>query len=1343
MIGVPKKAIKKFTKPSHREIVVGILLAYGLFPKTNDGVAKAKKFVEGLDEWIAPSDLPDYYDDIESDLMTGKTTPKILNIIDILEEFYGFQQPVKTVQAEVVVEEEPTSIVPANPVPVNSDPRVYDRVDKYIDDLKEETTANFNKAVDELEDNQKKFFEELEQKNREFFEKAKFKKNVVNVPLPDYLKGSSGFGKGLPPALYTKGMDGRYPLTFQNDLDHAVWYAGGTPKRPGGRSDKQKKVREWLYSLGLTYDDIVLHRKKIIQAIRKQIEVLSSLSGGLQSNDIYVPSVDQSFFLKSNVKEEAEEPEEITDEEIEEYESEEFDPDDVPLAWMDTGDTGDEDDEDEDIPDGLDDLLSDIGNEESVQVAKQVTDTVKELVDDEESLDDIFSDLPEDVRSDPEFLKVLNKTKKTSGNVTNRTILNTIKTTFGAIQGTLESVNQSINTQNALIVKSIDANAVVGSVIAAQTSTIESKFDQLFGVLNAQLEQAKQAERDRETALAEADLERQQQASGTADIDGGGGSGGGRSVWSILARKLGKKLFSKLWRFLPKGIRSRARLGRKILGRLSPKRLARKTAAKVAPRILSRVAPSLAERPASKIGQNLLQKALTSKAVQRALVNKIGKEAAEKLTVKIAAKLIPGVSTAYGLGEGLARIMMGDVKGGFLSFGSAIPIAGYGFAAIDLFREIDVKAYTRHIEPNLTNLKDVHIAAFLAEALGVTEGRDYERGGYAKGLTMLHGTEWVGTPGEWNNLQASAVSPVIGSILASSSELMGGVDQGYGARINSDIRRLSRKHEIPYVSVKSSIDGTLPNMGSSIVNMKNVLNTEVDKEALKKALEDRSKKEKWEEKVNRNRRTDRDQRELSGDYASFENEQDILDFFGASRVSSRFGARPAPLLADGRRGSTNHKGIDLPVPAGSDVPSVSDGTVSAIVADYGAPGGGAVYVKSLDGNYEFRYGHINPKAGLEVGDPVRRRDSVGKITDLGQDTHLHFETRMSVLDGEDYVAVDPIQELKDITTKVNQQSSDEALKKKAGEPSNFDVLIPLDHVPPSLSGKFPDKTGGNTFKQSKAAGAAGREREGQDIIAPMFRDALMSQGIPAKIVAPEMFSSYEEYDNYLKMVVRTKPGVRVIPLHLDAFAREGKWQDPNNTGTKEPVRGIGFGTIFKKGDRADEELANILTPILDKFSKQNPELGGDRAKKLDDANITLNTVADAQATLIELGSLVQIEDKYGKNFGSNEEFRKKYGELLNDLASAIKNKSGLLPNTQAKAQAVLKGDQYYTNKDNDAKTNRYIVISNNNPGSVGGFAGIGSIGFTDLGAYTNGRRRYISNAELNQRDLETLLSRLR
>lgn len=105
---IPEKAIKKFTKPSHREIVAGILLAYGFFPNTTEGIDQAKKFVSGLDRWIAPSNLPEYYDNIESDLMTGKETPGILAIRQALSDFY-FNNTQTSVE-ELPVEEIPVVV---------------------------------------------------------------------------------------------------------------------------------------------------------------------------------------------------------------------------------------------------------------------------------------------------------------------------------------------------------------------------------------------------------------------------------------------------------------------------------------------------------------------------------------------------------------------------------------------------------------------------------------------------------------------------------------------------------------------------------------------------------------------------------------------------------------------------------------------------------------------------------------------------------------------------------------------------------------------------------------------------------------------------------------------------------------------------------------------------------------------------------------------------------------------------------------------------------------------------------------------------------------------------------
>ena len=74
MANIPNKAVKKIKNDIHREIAAGILIAYGLFPRTNEGIAAAQRLIAGRETWLAPSDLPNYYDNIESDLMTGKET---------------------------------------------------------------------------------------------------------------------------------------------------------------------------------------------------------------------------------------------------------------------------------------------------------------------------------------------------------------------------------------------------------------------------------------------------------------------------------------------------------------------------------------------------------------------------------------------------------------------------------------------------------------------------------------------------------------------------------------------------------------------------------------------------------------------------------------------------------------------------------------------------------------------------------------------------------------------------------------------------------------------------------------------------------------------------------------------------------------------------------------------------------------------------------------------------------------------------------------------------------------------------------------------------------------------
>ena len=136
-----------------------------------------------------------------------------------------------------------------------------------------------------------------------------------------------------------------------------------------------------------------------------------------------------------------------------------------------------------------------------------------------------------------------------------------------------------------------------------------------------------------------------------------------------------------------------------------------------------------------KLQKGLFMRAMKSPTVQKAIVQRLGKEGAEKIGVKLAAGGTKGgfpiVGTGYAVIEGLVRLALGDPKGMMLSFGSGIPAAGWGFAIVDILRDIDRDAYDRHIEPNLFNLSDEVFANYFMDAFGISPDQ-YERGNIGK-----------------------------------------------------------------------------------------------------------------------------------------------------------------------------------------------------------------------------------------------------------------------------------------------------------------------------------------------------------------------------------------------------------------------------------------------------------------------------------------------------------------------------------------------------------------------------------------------------------------------------------
>ena len=204
----------------------------------------------------------------------------------------------------------------------------------------------------------------------------------------------------------------------------------------------------------------------------------------------------------------------------------------------------------------------------------------------------------------------------------------------------------------------------------------------------------------------------------------------------------------------------------------------------------------------------------------------------------------------------------------------------------------------------------------------------------------------------------------------------------------------------------------------------------------------------------------------------------------------------------------------------------------------------------------------------------------------------------------------------------------------------YDVILPLDHVKPENMFKIPDTPGGNTFKNARMTGAAGRERDHQGKAAELIQRDLINRGLRVKIVTPEEHGNYEDYDKYLTNMA--SKGVRVVPLHFDAIRSAG---------------GTGFLTRTRAGDKDDAAFAAPIQQVLSDFQAANPDLGNISSDTME--NATINRASAAPAALVELGVMTDWEDKYGKNFTQTDKFK----GLASSVASAIFEGGNFQPRT--------------------------------------------------------------------------------
>jgi hypothetical protein len=1108
-------------------------------------------------------------------------------------------------------------------------------------------------------------------------------KKVEKVNLPKPAEQPSTIK--IPQAHYIQGQRGRWEPEFENDIDHAVYFAG---KSPIPKGDKQKEVLTWLKSLGLTYEQIHDHREKVLEKMQDTIAVPGAEE---QYPYVYIDAVDQDFVIE--------------DEEDEEEE--------------------DESEYDDLYGSSVDDLISSVQVEEEpsaddqevnaqATVATQVL-TEAEDANEQEIDESILDDFPEELRNSlTGFInKRTGKTspttekKSTSNYVSNNKIFKFLTNNIFKIQGQLDSINKSIQNQTELIRANLELTASVHENLNIQNDLLARKLDAILEAIDGQKGLAKKFADDEENRLAEARLESGMDVAGTetATDTRNGKKSSGNSLLRRLIKFFGRKLASKLWKTLvPKAIRSRLRLARRALGRVKriPSRLASKLASKIAPKVVQKTAQNVAktvstravakgfehialpgvtkaaqqaDAPAAKAitkSGNIFQRAFASPVIQKALVKTLGEEGAKKLTVKLAAKLLPIAGTAYGLGEGLARIAMGDVKGGFLSFGSAIPVGGVAFAAVDILRDINTDAYTRHIESNLPTPSDQNFAAFFADALGVTEDQ-YETGGETNSskTVMLHGTELLSTPQSQQAGGTQAVDPIGGTIVATTTKFVNSLGPA-GASVAPMFEQvaapLAKVYDIPSVLVQTNIGGAFPSMQATLskVKEKRKISPEEELSGMEKDLLETQDPQSFADKLLK----------MLDPEGKF---QQLLQQINHTNPVGETGEGMATFGESGIDKGTGHnaKGWVHGHFQNSNKQSLVSDTLEVVKKLINSGVSTVVTATNKDLTKDMSEDEL--RRHIESGVDGHKKYGSGVYAidvSVPTGTKVPYELE-NVFDSKGPGGI--VGTMKGRTTQVMHLAPGSKagaapgttqVSPGAAPTGDFDVIIPLDHVKPGNEQKIPDKKGGNTFENARATGAAGRERDHQDKAAAKVRAKLEAKGLRVKVITPEDFGNYEDYDKYI--TAQASKNVRIVPLHFDAAVGQG---------------GTGFLTRTKKGDSGDAALAKPIQQKLSSFQQANPSLGN-LGPTDTVSNATINRASASPAALVEMGSMVAWEKQYGSNFTSTN----KFNELATGIAEGVYQGGGFNTNMRPPTQRQPAQSKYYLKQGGDKKADTQIVM---------------------------------------------------
>lgn len=187
-------------------------------------------------------------------------------------------------------------------------------------------------------------------------------------------------------------------------------------------------------------------------------------------------------------------------------------------------------------------------------------------------------------------------------------------------------------------------------------------------------------------------------------------------------------------------------------------------------------------------GKNIEKKSVqkATSSLEQKVATKVATQKGAKTLAKGFGKFIPFAGTAIALGEAAYRANQGDKVGAALSLGSAIPILGWGFTAIDIARDLG--------------------------AFGGATPYETGTGMTKRGPAVMHGTEAViGRSDRENAIEGYKKSMhEIGSSLVSASVALGEAS-GTSGEVRSEIKKSGIDYDIVNLPLSSDI-GKISNL---------------------------------------------------------------------------------------------------------------------------------------------------------------------------------------------------------------------------------------------------------------------------------------------------------------------------------------------------------------------------------------------------------------------------------------------------------------------------------------------------------------------------------------------------